>query len=85
MRWAGAVLGLLWAACSSASAGVEPEVLRYFQMSCARCGSTWLNEMLATHMCLYSVGEKLNVGGAARAMREIEYGLTGNVRKSNTT
>ncbi|EGB06022.1 hypothetical protein AURANDRAFT_65998 [Aureococcus anophagefferens] len=40
--------------------------VRWFELSCARCGSSFFNEMVSSHPCVFSVGEKIPILAAQR-------------------
>ncbi|KAK7240502.1 hypothetical protein SO694_00111086 [Aureococcus anophagefferens] len=44
----------------------ELKFVRWFELSCARCGSSFFNEMVSSHPCVFSVGEKIPILAAQR-------------------
>lgn len=67
----------MWCVLWSAHGGLR--FIRYFELSCARCGSSYIDEMLDSHPCVYTMGEKLPLYGALQWLRRIK---TGNATAS---
>ena len=61
--------GLSLLFCVAAGAHERLQFARFFELSCARCGSTFVDEMLASHPCVLSVGEKIR--GAVDEVRRV--------------